>query len=85
MSVGLTIASEIATLLGVPIAATNVGFTFHKALQSIRPYSKLKKWTIRIQQIAAAVASDGDLITREELEDFLRALAMWVKSGKALS
>ena len=70
----LAAAANIAALVGVPLAATPVGFTIHNALQSIRPNSKLKKWVIRIQHIAAALASDGDVITPEELEKFLKLL-----------
>ena len=76
----LTVAAEIATIVGAPLAVTNVGFTIHKALQSIRPYSKLKKWTIRVQHISAAVAAVGDIITPEELESFLLVLELLVKS-----
>ena len=70
----LTAAAGISAVLGVPLAAAPVGFTIHSALQSLRPNSKLQKWVIRVQQIAAAVASDGDVITPQELEKFLRLL-----------
>ena len=66
--------SETAAL-GQPLAAANVA-AIKEALQSIRPNSKLKKWTIRVQQIAAVVASDGDVITPEESKDFLRVLEL---------
>ena len=69
-----TAAAGISAVLGVPLAAAPVGFTIHSALQSLRPYSKLKKWVNRVQQIAAAVASDGEIITPEELEEFVRLL-----------
>ena len=69
----LTLAAEIATLVGAP---TNVGFTIHKALQSIRPSSKLKKWTIRVQQISAVVAAVGDAIEPDELHTFLKVLKL---------
>ena len=77
LEMSLAVAAEIATVLGAPLGATNVGFTIHKALKSIRPYSKLKKWTIRVEHIAAVVASaaaEGDLITPKELKDFIRVL-----------
>ena len=70
-----TAAAGISAVLGVPLAATPVGFTIHSALQSLRPNSKLKKWIIRIQHISAAVASDGDVITPQELEKFLKLLS----------
>ena len=71
----MTAGAEIVTIVGGSLGAANVvGSTIHKALQFIRPYSKYKKWTIRVQQIAAVVAADGDVITREELESFLKAL-----------
>ena len=65
--------------MGQPLAAANVA-AIKEALQSIRPNFKLKKWTIRVQQIAAVVASDGgshgDVITPEESKDFLRVLEL---------
>ena len=70
----LTAAAGISTILGVPLAAAPVGFTIHNALQSFRPNSKLKKWIIRVQQISAEVASNGDEINPKELETFLKAL-----------
>ena len=72
----LTLAAEIATLVGPPIAATNVGFTIHKALQSIRPYSKLQKWTIRVQQISAVVAAVGNEIEPDDLKTFMKVLQL---------
>ena len=86
----MSVAAEIATIVGGTQAATNLGVSIHKAFQSIRPYSKYKKWNIRVQQIAAEVASaadkNSDVITREELEGFLKVLGEWVKSrySKAL-
>ena len=80
----LTAGAEIVTIVGGSLGAANVvGSTIHKALQFIRPYSKLQKWNIRVEHIAAVVASaasEGDLITTDELQDFLKALARWVKS-----
>ena len=81
----LATAAEIVTIVGGSVGAANVvGSTIYKALQSLRPYSKYKKWTIRVQQIAAVVASaaaEGDLLTPEELEGFLKVLGLWVKSS----
>ena len=76
LEMSLPVAAQIATLVGGTQAATNLGFSIHKALQSIRPYSKYKKWTIRVQQISAVVASHGDVMTPEELESFLRVLEL---------
>ena len=45
-------------------------------LQSFRPKYKLKKWSIRIEQISAVVASKGDMITPEKMTDFLKALQL---------
>ena len=71
---GMAAAAEISAVLGEPLTAAPVGFTIHNAIQSIRPNSKLKKWVIRVQHIAAAVAADGDVITPKELKEFLSAL-----------
>ena len=80
LEMSLNAAAGISAVLGVPLTAAPVGFTIHNALQSLRPYSKLKKWTIRVQHISAAVAAVGDIITPEELESFLLVLELLVKS-----
>ena len=76
----LTTTAEIVTIVGGTLGATNVvGSTIHKAIQFIRPYSKLRKWTIRVEHIAAVVASaaaEGDLLTPKELEGFDKALGL---------
>ena len=80
LEMALTTTAEIVTIVGGSLGATSVvGSTIHKALQFIRPYSKLRKWTIRVEHIAAVVASaaaEGDLITTDELEDFIKVLGL---------
>lgn len=67
----LNTAAEISAVLGVPLAAFPVGLAIHGKLKSFRPKNKLKKWSIRIEQISATVASQGNMITPEEMEKFL--------------
>ena len=70
----LNVAAGISAILGIPIAAVPVGLTIHSTIQNFGPKSRLKKWTIRIEQISAVVASKGDMLTPEEMERFLRVL-----------
>jgi len=80
----LNAAAGISAVLGVPLAAIPVGFTIHGTLQSLRPKSKLKKWSIRIEQISAVVASKGDMIKTLEMEKFLRLLELYMKERDSL-
>ena len=76
----LNVAAGISAVLGVPLASVPVGLTIHSTVQSFRPKTKLKKWSIRIEQISSVIASKGEVITPEEMRDFLRKLKLWVKS-----
>jgi hypothetical protein len=72
----LNVVSTITGILGVPITAVPVGLTIYANIQSFRPKIKLKKWSIRIEQISAIVASNGDMIMPEEMEKFLEGLQL---------
>jgi len=70
----LNAAAGISAVLGVPLTAVPVGLTIHGTMQSLRPKTKLKKWSIRIEQISSVIASKGDMLTPKEIDRFLRAL-----------
>ena len=80
----LNAAAGISAVLGVPLAAVPVGLTIHGTVQSFRPKSKLKKWSIQIEQISAVVASKGDMIMPEEMEEFLRLLELCLNCERNL-
>ena len=62
----LNAAAGISAVLGVPSTGVPVGFNIHG--------TRLKKWTIRIEDISSVIASKGDMLTNKEIETFLRAL-----------
>ena len=70
----LNAAAGISAVLGVPISAVPIGLALHGTVQSFRPKSKLKKWSIRIEQISTTIASKGDILKPQELEEFLGVL-----------
>jgi hypothetical protein len=70
----LAVAANIAAVVGAASGASSAGINIHNALQPFRPNYKLQKWVIRVEQISAKLASNGDMITREELERFLKVL-----------
>ena len=70
----LNAVAAISAVLGVPIAAVPVGLTIHGTLQNFRPKFKLKKWSLRVADVAAMVASKGDAMTSQELREFLKVL-----------
>ena len=72
----LNAVAEVSAVLGVPISAVPIGLALHGTVQSFRPKSKLKKWSKRIEHISAVVVSKGDMITHEEMEEFLRMLEL---------
>ena len=72
----LNAAAGVSTVLGLPLAAVPVGQIILSAVKSFRPNSKLKKWIIRIEHISDVVASKRDMITPEEMDEFLRLLGL---------
>ena len=70
----LNTASAISAVVGVPLASVPVGLAIHSTLESLRPKSKLKKWSIRVEHISTVVVSKADMLTSEEMEKFLTVL-----------
>ena len=72
----LNVAAGISAVLGVPLAAVPIGLSIHSTVKSLSLSDKLKKWNIRVEQIAAVVASKGEFLTAEELKKFLIILEL---------
>ena len=65
----LNAAASISTILESP-------FTIVPVIRQSRPKSKLQKWSERIEEISAKVASNRDAIKPEEMELFLEGLRL---------
>ena len=66
----MDLASQIATILGVPIATLAVP-AVNSGLQNLSKNSKIKKWAVRIDTVALAVVSKQDYLSDDEMNEFV--------------
>ena len=69
-------ASQLATILGVPLAAVPVGVAVHSGLKGMRANSKIKKWAVRINDISRDVVASQDYLSNDEMNEFVQLVEM---------